>query len=362
MFFREKKYTIKIYDKTGTVFLKTLNPGIVREAPSFNAQINGGYGECRVRLSLPFHDFGENAEIDFMNIFEIFESDLQNTTGRLIYRGFVSAYEPFISGSDQGVDVTLLGMVSLLRFAFYKNGANFSVTHSLQDTAVIMKAILDHFASIYAPGLVFYDGSSVDTVGNSVSYTFEEDKWFDALQNAFGTIGLADWYWLVSSSGRFFLKEKPSEASHAFTVGKDLETLEIFKTSEKVVNSVRVKYGVNTYDLSDAPSITEFWKREKILKDDKILNPATAQNKANQEIENNKQNKIQAKIVVNSNYDLESIIPGQTCRILNLPLGQTVLTDNMQIVSVNYSWDKVAIGLEEIKDQFGIALNKFINP
>lgn len=356
-----KKFSIKIYDSDGTTFLRTLKPSEVLNTPTFTSQINGGFGQCVLDLALPFDDFDEGVSIDFMNIVKIYAIDSDNTLGRLIYTGFISAYSPYLEAAEQGVKVTVLGMVSLLSLAYYKNGSNYTVAHVGEDPADIMKAIIDHFNTVYSGSLLGYDsgGTTVDTVGTNVTYTFDEDKWIDALQNAFGTVG-AGWFWHVDKQGQLYLKQKPASATHSFTIGKDIESITVNKSAEKVINKVHVKYNGNTADDDDATSIAAFGTREAIASDDRIQDATTANQKAAQQVDDNKVEKIKAKMVINSSYDLETIKVGDTCKIQNLSLEQATFNDNMMIVSVNYSFDHVVIELEE-QTKFSLELQKFIS-
>lgn len=354
----DKTFIIKIYDSSG-VFIKTLPPGILANTPSFNAEINGGYGECRLELNLPFEDFGEGEEIDFMNIVKIYVIDALNPKGRVLYTGFISAYEPYIDGGKQGVTVILLGMISLLSWAYYKNGTNFTVVHTSQDTSIIMKAIIDHFRSVYGTGYISYDGVdiTIDTVGNTASYTFSKNTWIKALTDIFGTIGVAGWYWHLGRDGRLYLKQKPSTATHKFTVGQVLVKLRALKNSEKIINAVTIEYGASTYSTEDATSISRYKRRELPISDNKVTNLATATLKGAQIISTNKDHKISTSVTVNNSYDLESIKVGETCTIQNLKMGSTTLIDNMQIMSIQYAVDSMTLQLEEINNNFGKELN-----
>lgn len=337
-----------MYESDGTTLIETLNPSIIKNVPSFSSEINGGFGQYILDLNLDFDEFGEGGVIDFMNIVRVYVADANNTLGRLVYTGFISAYSPYVDGAEQGVRVTVLGMVSLLSFAYYKDGASFTVAHAAEDPSDIMKAIIDHFSGVYGAGLITYDvgATTVDSVGVNVTYTFEEKKWLDALKDIFATAG-AGWFWVVDKQGQLYLKEKPASATHTFTIGKDIEYLEIPKSSEKVINQVRVKYNGNTADDSDATSITNFGTREKIVSDDQIQNSATADQVAAQTVDDNKDEKIKARLVVNANYDLESIKVGDTCKIRNFLKDATVFNDNMLISGISYSLEKVTIQLEE---------------
>lgn len=357
---QNKRFTVKIYDTDGTTIIKTLQPSVIKNVPSFTSQINGGFGQCVLDLNLPFDDFGEGSDIDFMYIAKIYVGDMANPLGRLVYTGFISAYQPYIEASRSGVKVTLLGMVSLLSFAYYKNGSSYTVAHVTDDPADIMKAIVDHFNGVYAGNFIGYDSGSttVDTVGVNVTYTFTEKKWLDALKDTFKLVS-PGWWWVVDKAGQLYLKEKPTTATHRFTIGKDVESITVDKSAENVRNKVRVKYNGNVADDDDATSISRFGTREAIVSQDQVQNGATASQLATQEVDNNKVEKIKAKVVINLNYDLESIQVGDTCKILNLDVDQQTFNDNMQIVSVAYNFDKVTIELEE-QTKFSIELQKFI--
>lgn len=356
-----KKFVAKIYQNDGVTFIRSLKPTEIKNVPVFTSQINGGFGQCLLDLNLPFDDYGEGSDIDFMNIIKIYVTDENNTLGRLIYTGFISAYKPYIDGGKQGLKVTLLGLVSLLAFAYYKNGASFTVAHSNEDPSTIMKAIIDNFNSVYPNNLIGYDSTAttVDTVGTNVTYSFETNKWLDALKNSFGTVG-AGWWWSIDKQGQLYLKQKPASATHTFTIGKDIDTIEVDKSSEGITNQVRVKYGVNTYDYNESTSISRFGTRENVVEDSQIQDATTAQQKAEQQVNDNKVEKIKARITINLNYDLESIKVGDTCQIVNLSTAQTTFNNNMQIVSVAYNFDKVTIELEQ-QTKFSVELQKFIS-
>lgn len=352
---RNKQYNIKVYDFQRN-YITTLKPNIVRNEPSFTSQINGGYGECRLDLALPFDDFGEGTVVNYMNIVEIYAITSFEPTGVLIYTGYISRYEPYIESSNQGVSVTLLGMVSLLQNAYYKDGSNFTVAHTAEDSADIMKAIIDHFISIYGTGLVSYNGSSIDNVGNSITYTFTDKKWLDAIKETHGTAG-PGWWYFFDKEGKLLFKPKPSTPTHTFTLAKDVERLTTPKSIEEVINSTQVRYGDNSVDYSQS---SIYGLRESIVSLNGAQNEDTAEKRAEQEVLDNENPKTEATLVINSTYDLESIRVGDTCRILNLKKGSTVLSDNLQIVSVQYTPDRCTLQLESVRS-FGRELQKFIS-
>jgi hypothetical protein len=353
-----KKLQFKVYEDNGSTFLGVLTN--VMNEPTYPAEMNGGYGECVLNLNIAPDEIGESL-IDYMRIVKIYIFDENYPSGKCIYTGFISQYSPYIRGAEQGLRVSLLGLVSLLAFDFYKDGSAFTVAHSADDPAVIIKAIIDHANSVFPHSVLTYDtgGTSVSTVGTNVTYTFEDDKWLGAMENAVNQAG-DGWWWLVDHVGEVWLQDKPATATHAFTIGKDIELFDGEKTTEEIINSTQVRYDGGTEDDTDSTSIAAYWQRGSIISDDRIKNSATAVSRATTEVDGKKDPAKNLRLVVNSNYNLESIKPGDTCKIKNWKLGDELFGDNMQIVSLNYSLDRVELELEASRRSFGKEIEKLI--
>jgi len=342
-----KKFLFKVSDLNGNT-LGVLNPQKIASPVSFNEKINGGQGECSFKYIQPFDDFDETL-IAHMNVVRIYAIDEDNPLGRLIYTGFISEFAPFVQKSNQGVEITLLGLVSLLNFSYYKNGSSFTVTHSSQDPAVIFKAIIDHFNTQYPAGLITYDDptATIDTVGTTITYQFEDSKWLDAL-NAIYNYSDADWWWRLDANGNVYLKAKPVTSTHIFTIGKDVDEVFAYSNNEKIVNDLQYRDGVGgTTNFSDGTSQTAYGKRSEVFTASGTTDATTIAQYGDKVIAEEKDPVKSVKATINKNYDLESIRVGDTCRFQNFRIGATVLEDNMQIVSLSYTPDKVVIQLEK---------------
>ena len=363
----QRQWTAKVYDQDGTTFLKALSTQKpldsslphLKSSPTFRSRINGGLGECVLDVNLPFDDFDEGGLVDFMNIVDIYCIDQENPRGRRIYRGFISRYEPYSESSgNEGVRVTLLGLVSLLSTSYYKSGSSFTVEHATQDPETISRAILDHFDTEY-PDLITYSDDSTDAVGTSVSVTYVDQKWFDALAKA-GSLAGTDWWWKVDEDGVFWLKAKPSTATHAFTIGKDIDSITAPKDSEGVVNDVQVRGAEGaTSDVSDAPSKASYGKRSVIINDSELGDSNARTQRGNKEVNDKKDARLKSPFVVNTKYDIESIKVGDTCRILNYDRDNSYFNNNMLIVSVAYNGDTVSIEVEDTQS-FSSELRSFV--
>lgn len=62
-----KAFETKIYAKDGT-YLSTVDPNLRMSDYAFSAQIDGGQGECRIALAVPFEQ-SPAAQGDFVRVF-----------------------------------------------------------------------------------------------------------------------------------------------------------------------------------------------------------------------------------------------------------------------------------------------------
>ena len=373
----QRQWTAKIYSQSGSSsdFVKVLStqkpldPDLpyLKSNPTFRSRINGGFGECVLDVAFPFDAFEEGTTVKFMNIVDIECIDQDNPRGRRIYRGYISRYEPYLeAGGNQGVRVTLLGLVSILSLSYYKSGSSFTVTHTSEDPETIARAIIDHLNTVYGGNLIDYSGATTDPVGTAVSITYDDTTWFDAIAKAASLAG-TDWWFKIDEDGLFWLKAKPSEATHSFTIGRDIESITAPKTSEGVVNDVQVRGDGGNTDVSDATSEQTYGtgspasgKRTKIITDSQLGDAAARTQRGNKEVNDNKDAKLKSPFVVNTNYDIESIHVGDTCRILNYDRNNTFFNDNMLIVGIAYNGDTVSIEVEDAQQGFGRELQSFV--
>lgn len=360
MAFVDKKFTVKIYDPTGATLIKTVNPLLVKDTPNFPSKINQGFGQCVLNLNLPFDDFDEGGSIDHMNIVRIYEIDNENPSGRLVYTGFISSYQPSINGGVDSVEVNLLGIVSLLATAFYRASGNLTVTKSGVELSQAIKDIINHFNSTYSGSLITYDSGSIDTVGTNIEYVYEKLTWLDAIKKTFELIP-AGWFWTVDNTGKFYLKENPTTPTHTFTIGKEIDNFTVRNNAENVKNQVIFEYlSGATVTVTDAPSVALYGLREKYVTDNEVQDSANATIAAQKILDNEKAKKIEVKLTINNEYDIESIKVGDTCQVTNYK-GTTLFNDNMLIIGINYNWDKVVLELGDYIDNFGEQIDKFVN-
>lgn len=369
----QKQYNVKIFDQDGTTFRKNVNPASLRFIPSFTSRINGIYSPIVLELigdDFHFDDFGEGTWIDFMNIVQVEVVDSDNPSGRTIFKGFISSYAPFVSKDSEGVRVTVLHVGALLSRSYFKNGGSFTVTKSTMDPKDIFEDIIDHFNTIYGGSLLSYSASSIpSTVGTNVSITFTDRKWFDALQDTAKLAG-EGWFWKVDATGVVHFKAKPATVTHTFIVDRHVDEMEVVKDSEKVVNDVQVRRsGGTATDYDDSASQVTFGtgspatgKATKIVTDTQLTDVNAADQRGDFELNENKDEKLIAKsLVINSSYDLESILPGEGARMKNYDSDNTFFLDNMLIAAVRYDGNQASLEFEDEALNFAAELDAFVN-
>lgn len=342
-----KSFTVKIYDIDGT-YRKTFNPNILMSEVAFSDKVGGGQGQCVLELNLPIDDFDEGLSVDHMNVVKIYESDDENNPNPvLLYTGFVSQYVPFFRSGQEGVRLTCLGLVSFLSLGYFRSSGSYEFTVS-DDPGEVIKDIIDHFNTLYPGAWLSHTGGNVTTVGTTVTYDFNKTKWVDAVKKM-ADFAEEDWWWRVAEDGQIHLKDRPATTTHVLTIGKDVDSGEIVKNNEKVINRYRLTWGTappTTTIYEDTTSQAAYGVREKLETDSDIGNQPTADQQGNKTIADNKDPKVEAKITVNTRYNIESIKPGHTVIIRNTKKGSTTLPADMLVTAIQYTPDGVTLTLE----------------
>ena len=353
----KKKLQVKWYDRDLT-FLKLEDN--LKNVPSWRWETGKGLLDTRIDLDYEFDDLPSHIQSN--NIVRIFEVSADNPEGIEVYRGIVGEIRPFLRASDQGVTVEALGLNSVLQWAYFKDGASFTVSYTSTDIADIFEDIIDDWQTVHSSTLISYTGSSIDTTGNTVTIDIEDKKHSEALQEVFQYAD-ADWYWYIDVDGVVYLKELPATATHTFTVGKDVTVSRAPENYKQVLNQQTIFYSGGSVTVNSSSSITSYGLHEgKLIRDDNIGDSGTATNRATAIVDNGKDPKVNGTIEATSTFsNLPSIRPGDTIKLQNYNQDGSILTDNMPIVSLQYDWDNATMEIGEIRTNFARELNNFLN-
>lgn len=335
---QKKNYNIKIFTLAG-VYVRTLAPSVVMSGVSFTSQINGGQGEARIQLAIPF----ATSLIGYNNVIRIYESDDANLNGRLIYTGIVGNLSRSNDKGAEYIEVRAIGIASMLSWIYYDAAGSYAFSKN-QDPSLTIKDIVDRF-SIKYPNLITYTGSTVETSGTTANLSFSYDKAGDAVKKAVAT---TQWWWTVDGSGKLQFHPRTGavgQIHHKLDLGTDVDTIQVEEITEKLVNKYVLEYTGGTVTSQDTTSQTTHGIRE--LKDSKtdITNSTTAQAAADAYIAKNKNPTRRVTLTVNTKfYDIESVRPGDLVTVRNIDID----ISSLQISKIEYNPDNIKISLEDL--------------
>jgi hypothetical protein len=359
---QDKRYLAKLFKRDGASTPLNIPHDSMRGMPVFTDRINGGMGECVIDYIAPFDDFGEGTDIDHQFILDVWCFDEDNPLGRRIYRGAVQEFTPYIKGAQQGVLISALGLGSNLSYDAYMASSRtvYTVTHTTVDPETIFKAIIDEWRAFANNALIDYEVGSTQTVGTNVTKEFEDTTWFDACEET-RELCPEGWWWHIDADGIASLLPKPTTPTHSFIIGKHIEDGQFPKSVKSTKNHIRVtRNGGTVTEYEDATSIADYESRLEIVNDTSLGDANAADQAGNNKLGQNKDPKNKNTLIINSEYDIESIKVGQTCKILNVNDAATFVT-NSQIVGLSYEGTRVTLELEESAADMGLALEKIVN-
>ena len=177
----------------------------------------------------------------------------------------------------------------------------------------------------------------------------------------------ATWYWYVDADNVFYFREYATTPTHLFTFGKDISSLEITRSADNIKNEFIFWNGLMADDTNfisnryyNTNSINSYWNRFEANTDGRVTTSAGADALGGSYINAYKNPNVSMRFEVKDNnlgagYDIESIEPGHTCKILNLN-DSDVVGDNMVITSVQYSPEKVIIYVGDLREMTGRSL------
>lgn len=358
----KRKLVFKIYNRNGT-FVKVLNNREILNDPDFENSVNGGLGELRLRLHRKLDDYGEGVDLGLNYRLKIYLTDNYNTN-KLIYTGYLSGFDPYIKGRKERVEITFLPNISKLKNDYWRSSTTvltgFAVQESATELGQIMQNIIDNYRTNGETDLLISnDYTNVDDTSETLTYLFKDIKHLDAMKKVTEFLP-TDWYWYIDVEGKLHLKQHDSTATHKFIISKHIKELETHKNIESVINHFFIWSGqwsanpnyVDT-NYSDATSKTDYGTIADLKIDSDIHTSAYADLIGNPKIAENKDPKRLVTIVLGSEYDLASIKPGDTCKIMGIDENQTIFGSNMKIVRIRYKVDEAILELTDIQTDLG---------
>jgi len=322
-----KRYIYKVYDQNSLV--KVWSSDVIT-LPSFSSVINGSAGQLVVGLARAFDDFGENEDVKLNNRVDCYVFDVDEPQGLLLYRGYISSYQPKIDGGKESVDVVILPYFTQASNYVLRNGSATTVTYNSQDPSSIFNDILNKFLG---------DGAysqqalprEIDATNSTVSYSFNTNTVKEAIDKCVQLAPL-NWFYRVEPNGVISFKQKPSTTNHSVNIGNEVTYFEAQRRLENIVNEVYFTGGgepplFRKYERSG--SVAVYGRYAKKIVDQRVELAATAETIATKELDEKQEPETRLKIrIIDNNgsnslrgYDIESIKVGQTLQIKNLNSG-----------------------------------------
>lgn len=350
----QKRYLYKIYD-TSNVLISTLSDFV--DLPQFTSYINSGLGQLTFRLPRSIFSFDEGNSIAQNNRVDVVCYDMEGEN--IIYSGYISKYAPSLDKGRQFIIVTCLGYVTQTeRFMAEDASGNTTLTYLSKDPNFILKDILDKFTA--AGGLPDYTGSSTTNTGTSVSYAFNTYTVKEVLDKVI-ELAPVGWYYFINALNVVTFKSKDATANHTFVLGKDISTIIPEKSVENMVNRIYFTggdvSGVQFYKkYSRAGSISTYGLYAQKVVDGSVTVETTADIIAGSILDRCDAPEVRTTLVIRDSnaglggYDIESIKPGDTCKIIGLKSQDTSLWDvaTWDTSTWDYSLEEVSSTVQQI--------------
>ena len=340
----------------------------------FSAEINGGPGECVIRLSLPFDYAGKDVLEGNSIELRVSDADAASYPGIdatiVLYRGYISFVERDVQENAEGITVHLLGHYTRLGVDVLKSGSQTTLysessagltttsgSQTASDIGKMVRAVMDRYIAETTNPQLSYDASDIPDTGTTATFRFERTTYRQALDSLlllapYGT------YYYVNELGKLKFGQKPSTPTHRFVFGKHFNRATITRSLETLRNFVLVWNGDNGSPIykhyQDDDSIALYGRRVATINAYGIDSSDAADLMGAQFIAANKTPEVRVRATIIDNnpdsdlgYDIETIRPGDTCSFHNFNTDLApIFQENMLITKVDYTLDKAIIEVE----------------
>lgn len=358
------RFFLKVYDKTGSTLRQTIGAERILSVPTISREVNMPAADISIELALPWDDFGFGAP-DGLNYYDLVEVYAQNPRypgGVVVFKGFVTEVQGIFTSDANHIVLRLLPIESILGNAFYKTGpTNWAVVFSAKDVDFIMGAAIDDANAVQG---ATYFTKNLAAAGKSITATYTFQNHLQVIQAARDFLD-DTWYWRTLASGQIDLQQFDDVVpDHVFTMGLDIQAIDITASILDVKNAVVVSWGAGPTNsaFDDATSQADFGVRSVQINDSSIQNSGSANDAGNGALSRLKDPVSKAILTINLNYNIETIKPGDTCVVRNLSAGGVAMfgTAVIRIKRVEYDGLTAVLHLGEIVENYGQELTRSI--
>ncbi len=337
--YKKVKYQVKVYNNNWTVLIDTIKPKDIISNISFSANINWWQWQLNIEINKDINDTTYN----LYNIVRVNEYSDNNKQGRWIYYWYISKLVRKQTTTRQTIVLTCLGIASLLPRIL-------TGWYTDQDPAQSVRDITNQFNTKMWNNLIYY-WSNVENFGTNLKI----NQWSNALEWLQNCQKITNFWWFINGDWEIYFKPKPTTATHKLKNKKDVEQIIIDEDWENIVNRINVfviPLPWKTYE--DATSIATYWLSETSENVSDNYAWVSGQDMYwTKFIEEHKDPKRKTSLIVNNQYDIGSINPGESIKVLNFEYD----IDNLQIVQFTYTSDKINLNLEAFDSFWDLVIN-----
>ena len=354
-YIREKKTYAQVSDKNGNYL------GVIPEIidVQFSSIMNGGSANMTISIPEEIEDIETNQLYNGGNQVVIWVQDRDTPSGVRIYCGLIGIVQGTVRGNAEYVELGIEGYTSEFEKTPYIDSGDASIQHTDQLPSDVFKSIVDKYRAFRDNPHMNYSASSVDSIGVSylITYPFNHKNCFEAL-NVLMESCPVDWYWYLDNEGILYFKQISNIPDHLFTFGRDIVDEFSFQKSYGNIRTGILFWNNEAQTASDRTrlvfrqtAVDDYDKNIQIVNDGNITRWDTFARITEKYLDSSSQPLSAVSFIIFDNnsgigYDIESIKPGDTCRILNLSSNLDI-GENLIITTTEYHLDYIKVVVED---------------
>jgi len=285
-------------------------------------------------------------------------TDNTGPLGVQYFSGYIPRRQLNLVSGDQSVELVAFGFASRLFDIPFRSGTTTTINHTASGILAsdLAEDVIDGAVALDADLPITYTADSVENSTDTIKDKFVLQKCGEVLNRVIQLAYDANkiWYWTVLGDNLFRFKSKgitdaAGKPDHSLTYNKNVFQFPRFgEDLPDSFNEVLVVYngGANIKRVIDQASINLVGLRSITVNETNIPDVTTATELGNAVLASRVPPIRSVTVTVTCNYDIESINPGDTCRIDNLPIDiQNILTRHMFITKTIYKRDTVDLEL-----------------
>ncbi|KKN71733.1 hypothetical protein LCGC14_0417990 [marine sediment metagenome] len=344
---------------------------------SITRQINGSM-EALVTTNKNIDTFGDvDTQLNSALIIRVGGPKL-DAEGIDYFSGFIGQRTLDVQDGIERVTIRCFGHVSKLFQSLWRTSTTIVHDFTSGDTVTnIAKQIINNYRSMNGQARINFTSDSVEETTTTIKDKFEAVTYGVGLNRAIKLVQDTDrrWFWRVLADNVFTLKKATDGTDHVFIVQRDITSISLQEDLANAANEAFIYFNNATVRrYTDASNITKFGNRSKLRRETNVTDSTTADEVGNAVLQDLTPPILKLRIVVNDNFPngIETINPGDTCQILNVPETiSNLLNDSMLITKTVYKKDNVELELsikhpvlesklEKLRQDFGVSRTEAI--